>query len=339
MKACGIFLVGLVSLSACTRPALRAQSEHWSRLPPAIREELRQVAESLVEIISFADYRVTIFHHLREGDQFIRDRQSPTGYKLIPMGMSFQRRTQKRNGAGLLIFREGHRVAFLTARHVVVPEDTIDVYFRDRDGNPTDVLFSRWVQLNHSVTVRGASMREAEIRDVIPDARRDVAIAWAETELPMGQVYPLRLNDRGKVTWGDEVFMFGFPRGIKQLTSGLVSPSPYPGTFAVDATVRFGFSGGPAFVVDEKETQLRLAGICKSVPYSSFQVVSPEQETVPGEHLDEGQMEHLKAEEIRLVDYGLAYFLDADSIRKFLQEKRSKLLESGIRLEEKYFNP
>jgi hypothetical protein len=157
-----------------------------------------------------------------------------------------------------------------------------------------------------------------------------------ETEGVAPLPFPYEVAYDRKIDWGDLVFVFGNPRGIRQLTIGVTSPSPYPGTFAVDAAARFGFSGGPVFVATQ-DGQLSLVGIVRGAQANRFQYVAPSPRLLPGQYLTKEDLNELKAEEHSMIEFGVAYALNAEVIGAFLSESAQQLATKGINLPSRFF--
>ena len=119
------------------------------------------------------------------------------------------------------------------------------------------------------------------------------------------------------------------------MSSGVTSPSPYPGTFALDAAARFGFSGGPVFVM-APDGGLQLAGIIRGAQVNRIQYVTPPSNALPGQPLSPDDLKELKAEESNTIECGVAYAVDADVIGTFLSAAMPLLDTKGFRLAERF---
>jgi len=137
--------------------------------------------------------------------------------------------------------------------------------------------------------------------------------------------------------WGDWVFLFGYPKGIKQMSGGWVSESPYPRTIAVDAVVRFGYSGGPVFAFSKDKPELALVGIIKSVPRTNLDYIAPDETLPVGSTLGPGVLPKLAVKREILVDYGSAYCVDIKTIKSFISLSRDRLSQSRIMLHPRFY--
>ncbi|MCZ6776329.1 MAG: hypothetical protein O7D34_07730 [Ignavibacteria bacterium] len=140
-----------------------------------------------------------------------------------------------------------------------------------------------------------------------------------------------------ELSWGDWVFVFGFPKGIKQITGGLVSKSPYPNKLAVGAVVTFGYSGGPVFAIPRSGGKLVLVGLIESVPLTTLEFIAHERHLPQGYRLDKEDLQSLNVEKKNMVDYGTAYFVTSNVLKDFLRTERRNIEAAGIRLDEKFY--
>jgi len=187
------------------------------------------------------------------------------------------------------------------------------------------------------VSVRGSGNWRVIAGVLANDPAEDLALVVAETSRPLGTEYPNELGYDLNPGWGDWVFMFGYPREIKQMTGGWVSASPYRGTFTVDAVVRFGFSGGPVFAISEAGDKLVFVGVIKSVPSRTLDYIAPPDNLPAGYNLSTGDLPNLSVQSQVLVDYGTAYCVHPERIRTFVKNTREPLRSIGVHIASKYY--
>ena len=336
--------IGLFSLSACapTKTPLPTRLEQ-SLLAGELRQEIRNIAGSVVGINTYVRYKVHQYHYLQKNGKLQRDPNSPVGYRLDVTqgdGGVFTTKDEKNlSGGGLIIHFDPSRDRYvvLTSSHLVSPRDTTDVYYLDERGRPTDVVFTRYVISRKEVTLRAPGNWQAKADLLFGDSANDLAILVAESENKMGDVFPNPVGYGLDLSWGDWVFLFGYPKGIKQLSGGWVSPAPYHNALTVDAVVRFGFSGGPVFAVLPGRSQLAFVGLIKSVPSTTLEYVAPDGTLPSGYPLTAEDIEQLYVKTQVLVEYGTAYFVRPKIIRAFFNRARAALEYAGIQLDPKYY--
>ncbi|MDH3252648.1 MAG: serine protease, partial [Ignavibacteria bacterium] len=296
-----------------------------------VRARLQEVVPSVVGVIAVHDYRLETFHYDLTTGGVVKDPLSVTGYKLIEgdSAVTVAENIRESYGGGLIVYRDERQSLILTCEHVLTTQDTMLEYYRDTDGIPTNVLFSRAVRLRSTYQVidHAYQFRAAEV--VVTDTRYDVGLVLAGRSLTVGMTFPFAIGYRTELQWGDVVLAFGYPRKMKQITLGVVSSSPYPGTFGIDLTARFGFSGGPVVLVRPDGT-LELAGIIRSVPVTKVRYLAPPPDALPGQTLSPPDLSRVWVEELDLIEYGTAYAVGAEKIGQFLKESAPLLARKGI---------
>ncbi|RMF63298.1 MAG: serine protease [Calditrichaeota bacterium] len=336
-------LLGLAAAGCSRKLSLTEMHVGYSLLSDEIKNELKDVERSIVHISTKVQYRVETFHYLLQNGTLVADPRSPLRYKLDPNvgrnGITTEPDKKTLSGGGLIL-RVGHepnRYTILTSSHLVSPDDTTDVYYLDEDGNETDILYARYIVTRTDIWVRGKSNWRAAATLLADDPTDDLAIIVSTTNNALGPAFKNPLGYDANLGWGDWVFLFGFPRGVKQMTGGWVSESPYRGTLAVDAVVRFGFSGGPVFSISRKDGKLAFVGLIKSVPRSTFDYIGYEGTLPVGSQLTVADLDKLVLRRQLLVEYGTAYFVAPKTIKQFMQLARAPLENANIKLDERYF--
>lgn len=324
-------LVGFSALSGCASRDKHFESADYSLISPRIQEKVRGIVACVVGVTAVADYRLEFFQHEQVDGRFVPDADSPTGYRLarIANPILISKKIQKVNGGGIILYRDERNTVILTCEHILTSPDTLRTYYRDASGNETKVLASRGVKkrTTHQVINQINQMLSVEVLHT--DTRVDLGLVLVATSPTLGIPFPHRIAYRNEVKWGDLAFVFGYPREIKQLTIGMISPAPYPGTFSMDIVGRFGFSGGPVFVV-RSGGELELAGIIRGVPVNKLQYVAPPPEIPPGQPLTADDLNLLTAQEYDQIEYGMVYAIGAERIEKFLKESAPILEKRGI---------
>lgn len=341
----GFFLLMLsITLIECAGNMPSTQIQNGvSLLSDALRDELRGVANSVVGINTDIKYEIQNYNYVIENGQVVPDPKSPLKYKLHSgdgkNGIMVEKTQKTISGGGLIIDidRDKSRYTILTSNHLVSPNDTTDVYYMDENNLPTDVLFARYIVKDVNVSVRGRSNWRVQAEVLSNDPINDLAVIEVQTSRLLGTEFPNEFGYNLNLSWGDWVFLFGFPRGIKQMTGGWVSEAPYPGTLAVDAVVRFGFSGGPVFAISKDRTKLVFVGLIKSVPRSNLEFIAPKNSLPMGYQLTQNDFENLIVKNEIMVEYGTAYFVGPKTIKKFFQAYRDQIEGAGIRLRAKFY--
>jgi S1-C subfamily serine protease len=326
-------MISLAVLWGCAGRGQPVDLSGHSLISPRSQENARAVAPSVVGVAAVVDYRLELFQYEQMAGLFVPDAGSPTGYRLAKVAnpITISQKIQKVNGAGLILGRDERHAVILTCEHILTSPDTLRTFYRDAAGHETRVLASRAIKRRATYYVIDQS-NQWEMAEVLRhDARSDLGLVLADNSPALGAPFPYRIAFKDEVKWGDLAFVFGYPREIKQLTSGLISASPYPGAFALDVVGRFGFSGGPVFVV-RPGGDLELAGVIRGVPVNKLLYIAPPLEAPPGQFLTKEDLAGVTAQEYDLIDYGMVYAVGADRIGKFLKDSLPELEKRGIYL-------
>ncbi len=331
--------VKLIAISflalACGRTSHEARVDFsgHSLISPVSQENVRAVVPSVVGISAVVDYRLEFFHYEMRNGQFVPEPGSPTGYRLAagPNAIKTAKKIQKTTGGGLIISQDSRQTLILTCEHVINSPDTVRTFFRNAEGRDTQVLSSRAVKRRETCHVINQINQMEPAEALYVDPRADLGLLLVKTSTNLGAPFPFAVAYQTEVKWGDLAFVFGYPREIKQLSMGLVSPSPYPGTFSMDVVARYGFSGGPVLVV-RPSGDLELAGIIRGVPVSKLRYVAPPPELVPGQNLEVEDLKLSMVEEYDLIEYGTVYAVGTEKIGRFLKECQPTLEKKGIYL-------
>jgi hypothetical protein len=332
----------IVFLAGCAgnQPAERPLSG-LSLLSDVVKQEIHKVEKSIVGLDTEIHYEVQRFDYANEDGHLIPDSDSPLRYKLKPGKNSIIVESDSRTlkGGGLIIDADmaTRQYAILTSNHLVSPADTINFFFKDDKGRATDVLFARHVLRSVTIAVRGQSNWLVRGRLIVNDKPNDIAVIHVATDNAMGVEFSNPIGYGLDLGWGDWVFMFGYPNGIKQMSGGWVSKSPYPGTLTIDAAVRFGFSGGPVFALTDRQ-RLAYVGMIKSAPRRTLDYIAPNEEMPTGYLLNAEDFANLKVKRENLVEFGTAYFVAPRTVKRFLRKYRDKLSGEGILLNPKYYD-
>ena len=324
-----------VFIIACSRVNHKPQTSlpDYSLITPTSQKNIRAAVHSVVGISALVDYRLEFFQYEMAGGKFIPESGSPTGYRLArgTNAVKTAKKTQKISGGGLILYQNPSETLILTCEHVINSPDTVRTFFRDPEGRDTKIPSSRAVKrlATYHVINQINQLLPAEILSF--DPRADLGLVLVKTAPLVGEAYAFSIAYENEVQWGDLAFAFGYPREIKQLTLGLISPSPYPGTFAMDVVARYGFSGGPVFVI-RPGGDLQLAGIVRGVPVTKLRYITPPPDLPPGQNLEAGDLPLSTADEFDLIEYGTVYVVGTEKIGKFLKDSQPRLQQKGIYL-------
>lgn len=307
--AAAAVLLWTLSSLGCVREVPQKEPLLRGLVTPQIQQDLRTAIPSIVGVGGVFDYDTEIFG----------------------MKDSVAHTIMETNGGGVVIYRDDRRSVILTCAHLLDAPDTTITYYRDSAGHPTAVPFSRSIKTQSTFRAIDNGDRSKAATVLRINSRYDLGLIMVTSTPPPGTPTRCPIAYGREADWGDVAFAVGYPRGIKQVTLGIVSHSPYPGTFAVDVVARAGYSGGPVLIAGADGT-LELAGILRAVPASPLEYVAPPPTMVAGEPMTSSTLEKSTAEEYDMIDYGTVYAVGTARIGQFLSESVERLKREGISL-------
>jgi S1-C subfamily serine protease len=325
-------------MCACGGTRQTVSQENPLASPPA-KKWLQEALPAVVGVSAVYNYQLTNFRHQYVDGKLQPEAGSPTGFRLLPppQGAVAERELdiQKINGGGLIIYRDLEAAVILTCAHVFSKPDTIYHYDRSDTSDARRLLLGRSVQKSKNFYVIGQNNQYLVAEILHRDARTDLALLQVPAALTLGASFTFALAAPDEIEWGDFVYVIGYPREVKQLSTGVVSRVQFPGAFILDTVARFGFSGGPVFIL-RPESGLELAGVIRGVPANKLRYVAPPKDLPANQILNEQDLRALASQEIDMIDYGTAYAVSSDFIKKFLREANELLRRRGIELDRKY---
>lgn len=339
MRKKSLFALCVLQLWSCSSSQQSIAPYNSQVFSLKVQNALREVVPSIVGVAALFSYRQEIFNHQLRNGLFVPDSSSPTGYLLLPPDKKSnprQQETQKVNGVGLVLYRDDRRAVVLTSAHILLKPDTISNYFRDKAGRIAQVLQSRSIKTSANFFAIGQSNQFLPAEILYSDAKLDLALLEVTASPTLGTVFPFEPAYEYELDWGDFAYVFGYPREVRQLTSGLVSKVANPGSFVLDVVARQGYSGGPVFVVHPQKG-LQLVGMVRGVPVNKLSYIAPPAGLPSGQFLVQDEWQTSSAQEIDLIEYGTTYAIGVEVIGKFLKSGARLLERQGLVLDAKFF--
>jgi len=243
-------------------------------------------------------------------------------------------------GTATVLYASQKQVALLTCAHVLSAPDTSLRYFREEGSqNPTEFVRSVAFKIRqHNFIPQFSRIKEQSLSILAIDPRNDLALVggvFASSEPRKIPVFPFRFGKTANLQWGSRVFIAGFPKGKKMVTSGMVSQPHSPSTsqFLVDALFNRGMSGGVVVAIRDGLPNVELVGLASSASgeYTNLLVPEEEWETT----LYDPSMPYTGDTYVKLqqkIDYGITYTIPVDSIRVFIRSNITTVLREGYDL-------
>jgi S1-C subfamily serine protease len=231
-------------------------------------------------------------------------------------------------GTAAITTHVGGRVSLITSDHVTRLPERIVVHYASEDGRAATRQGARYVEsvsiltrrMNTVIALRGASEFWVAQRDSINDLaliRVDVGAQPAEP------IYPLtvRQGDASRLSWGSFVYVLGYPRGLKMVTTAIVS-DPRQGRdhgFLLDGLFNRGISGGLILAVRGDTGALEWVGMARAASADAELLLVPEQRDIDEDRMLVPYDGRFFVERALRIDYGITFSVSMTAIRRFLQ--------------------
>ncbi len=332
------FLIVLAALffSNCSLQKMQAppvripDGKYDSEFPdrPASRE-LERLLESVHFLNCVAYYRGYIF---APEARLKRGPLSEEVIKANAVQQTFFNRTA--SGTATVVYAQDVQLALLTCAHIIDFPDTLFSYRIDAFDQPTEFLESIALKIRQQNYIPDLPLAN-NLQILISDRSLDVALVGQTLSRP--PLKPIRVFDypigsARELQWGTFVYILGFPKGQKMVTSGLVS-SPNrtgQGSFLVDAPFNKGFSGGIVVAIRDGIPNFELVGIMNSVSAESELILVPEKGTLRKRLSEEKPYRgEVYVRNLRRINYGVTYAIGIDAVREFIFAHRGKLEDLG----------
>lgn len=291
-------------------------------------DELERISESIKLINCMAFYRKHVFTFerglLKENlTEDVIDNESVYTEKL----------TKLASGTGTIIDVNNQQIVMLTAAHILHFADTLISYYSDEEGKITDIVQSisfKLSQNNYSNIPEGGALEV-----IMLDTKRDVALVGKKVMNldPFDYTqfnYPL--GDSDELTWGNFVYVFGFPVHNKMLTRAIVSrPNKRnSNTFMIDAVLNRGSSGGIVLAIRDGVPNFELVGIISWMNAKKEFVLKPMQLFNEQQYQVDSRYEGSKyIGELESIMYGITKVITIEAIKKSIQENAEDIKALG----------
>ncbi|NOX37497.1 MAG: trypsin-like peptidase domain-containing protein [Calditrichaeota bacterium] len=238
------------------------------------------------------------------------------------------------SGTATVVYAQDVQLALLTCAHIVDFPDTLFTFRTDAFDQPTEYLESIAIKIRQQNYIPDLPLAN-DLKILVSDRSLDVALVGQT--LPRPPLKPIRVFDfpvgsARELQWGTFVYILGFPKGQKMVTSGLVS-SPNrtaQGSFLVDAPFNKGFSGGIVVAIRDGIPNFELVGLMNSVSAESELILVPEKGVLKKRLVEEKPYRgDVYVRNLRRINYGVTYAIGIDAIREFIFANRERLQEMG----------
>lgn len=328
------FFISCTKVIRTTEKALEADGEYDTEFP------MGPAGGSLEEIVSSVKLISTIAFY--EGFEFALEnrvtRDGLADMDIPGLAINTLHFNQPASGTGTVIYRRNRNVALLTCAHIIDFPDTIITYYLDDLGRNTEFIHNISFKIRQRINVIDIHLGGG-FEVLAADHKNDIALIGKELEDYTPFDIPVFAYPAGRaadLNWGSFVYVIGYPRGERLITSALVSrPAREKQTgFIIDAVFNRGFSGGIIIAVRDGIPNFELVGMAKSVPATTEVFLAPDKKI---KSFDAGLLDTYEGE-IRIAShenifYGITYAVSMETIDQFLNQNSPELQSLGYRPE------
>ncbi len=254
---------------------------------------------------------------------------------------------QPSSGTATLIYQDNKKLAFLTCAHIVSSPDTIITYYRDANRQQTKNInyFIKKVRQTSNIINQPVAY---DFEILALDETNDIAILGKVLESGDSfvrgnkpghsvRVLDLPLGSASELDWGTFVYIIGFPRAKKMISTAVVSSPNYDAdhSFILDAALQKGISGGVILAIRDGIPNFELVGMVKGisgrVQYSLVPDLRKGMEDWEVYGPYKGEI-HVEKQEI--VEPGMLYSTSIEMILSFINEHKDDLQARGYNIAE-----
>ncbi len=252
----------------------------------------------------------------------------------IDIGKAYKETNFNNNSTGTatVIYHQGNKVALLTCAHIVNAPDKIITFF----DKPDETYIASVAFLDKKM-IYCTGLQTDNIEILVKDNDIDIAVLGAETnedflnpiQYPTGQLKNLE--------WGSFTYLFGYPRGYKMISTGIVSLSKPQSThfFFVDSPFNRGFSGGLVMAIKDGVPNFEIVGIATSAAAEFHQYLAPNLDDDAGSQKQsfEPYQGDLFIKRMEKIMYGVTQITSIDAVEKFWRKNSAYLESQGYYLD------
>lgn len=279
----------------------------------------------------------TVFYRTYQFDpnqQLTKADFSDTGFEDRSLGIITQ--NESRAGTAVVLSESNGNTALITADHIVNYPDTVWHYYENSPFPNNQIVEAVSVKARSSYSVFiGDNFGPADV--IINNRSLDLAVLSTRFEIDEESVRgSISAGDSDQLEWADFVYAIGYPKGVKMITSGIVSKTDRlrGDGFTVDASFNRGFSGGMIVAINSESSLPEWVGMLSSSTSSIEYVLVPEQMNLNDYAPEIPYTDTIYVERKNRINYGITHAVSINQIRIFLQQNRDILREFGYGLQQ-----
>lgn len=280
----------------------------------------------------------TVFYRTYQFDpnqqQLTREDFADTDFEEHSLGIITQ--NESRAGTAVVLSESNGNTALLTADHIVNYPDTVWHFHENSPFSNNQIVKAVSVKARSSYSVFiGDNFGPADL--IINNRSLDLAVLSTRFEIDDDLITgSVKAGDSDRLEWADFIYAIGYPKGIKMITSGIVSKTDrlHSNGFSTDASFNRGFSGGMILAINSETSMPEWVGMLSSSTSSIEYVLIPEQVNMNDYRPEIPYTDTIYIERKNRINYGITHAVSINQIRIFLEQNRNILSEFGYGLQQ-----
>lgn len=254
---------------------------------------------------------------------------NPNVLKASSVETSYDSKTA--SGTASIIYNDNSKLALLTCAHIIDFSDTLYSYKKIDDIEYIESIAIKQRQQNYINDLVDGNKLEI----LISDKEQDIAILIKKTSNNREySVLDQLFCDNDKIGIGTKINIFGYPKGIQMVTTGIVGNIKEK-NYIIDSQFNRGQSGSMVFVTKPEYPNFKLLGMAKSSAADFHLFLTPQDDYLSKKYnLSIPYDDDIYLKKYAFINYGLTNVIPIDIINKFLKKNKKVLKNNGYLLED-----
>jgi predicted RecA/RadA family phage recombinase len=239
------------------------------------------------------------------------------------------------SGTATIIYHDNSKIALLTCAHIVMSPDTIVTYLSNKNGDKTPFVQSVYYKVRQNLTISG--LPEVKGFEIIAvDEKSDIAVVgknYKKVQRLTNNVFQFPKGKAEELKAGTFVYLFGFPRGERMVSSALVGRANRNRNhdFILDAPMHKGISGGLVLALRDGVPNFELVGMVFAVAGERISFLGPAQNQEPiKDELQRLYTGDVYLNSVRQIIYGITYAISIEQISSFFEKNKEVFRGKGF---------
>lgn len=330
-----VLIVLLFTFSACTRiiylnSAQVKDNEYDSEFPvlPTTKylEDINNSVKQVNVIAGYYVYDFSIDSKLKKEDL------DEDNIEKIAVNKTYL--NSPASGTATIIYNDNHKLALLSCAHIFNFPDTVIINHLDEKGNVTPFIQSIYFKTKETISV--PELPESnDFKIIAGNNDKDIIVIgkkYLGSNIVKYKPFNYPEGKAGELKEGDFVYLFGFPRGERMVSTAIVGEANRDKNygFIIDASVHTGVSGGPVFAIRDGIPNFELVGMVYAIAGEMLQFLGPDTHRAYEPDNQNKYTGDIYLKSTRQIIYGITYVIAIETIEDFFKENRNIFLENGF---------